>query len=96
MTLEALAVLFAKEHDFLKFDGIRNKRSSRPDIHAFLLLNDLVPGTGDMVGGASHDEIFLAVDCEKLAASITADQVEELRRCGVRYDEETDGLAMFV
>jgi hypothetical protein len=82
------------ETDFLEFDSVENKRSGRADLHAFLLLDSLVPGARDMVSAAEHDEIFLEVDVSKLAELITMDQVRELSRCGVRF---SDGcLAMFV
>jgi hypothetical protein len=48
-----------------------------------------------MVCSASHDEIWLEVDDEKLS-QLTDDQILELARCGVRYDMEHDCLAMFV
>ena len=83
------------DHDeFLKFERIENKRSNRPDLHAFLLLDELCPGDSDMVDGAAHDEIFLGVSLEELAKVITEEQVIELVRCGVRHSEY-DCLAMF-
>lgn len=84
------------EDEYLKFDRIPNKRSLRPDLHAFLLLDSLQPGTLDMVGSASHDETFLSPDVEALAKVITEDQVLELVRCGVRYESNYDCLTMFV
>lgn len=95
MTLEEMQAAFDLEDDFLKFEGIEKPRSKRPDLHAFLLLDELVPGDSDMVSAAEHDEIFLHVDPEALAAVVTLDQIRELRRCGVRYDSSTDSLAMF-
>lgn len=81
--------------EFLKFEHVKNKLHRRPDMHAFLLLDQLVPGDSDMVAGASHDEIWLEVDCEALAAVVTEEQLIDLHRCGIRYDE-TDSLCMFV
>lgn len=80
--------LFERHSDdeYLKFDRVQNKRSNRPDIHAFLLLDSLVPGTRDMVSSAWHDEIALDVDPEAVALAATEDHVVELIRCGVRYD----------
>lgn len=82
--------------EFLKFDRVQNKLSNRPDIHAFLLLEQLVPRDRDMVSAAEHDEIFLDVTPEELEKAATEDQVVELIRCGVRYDNYHDSLAMFV
>lgn len=51
---------FAKHADcaeYLKFDRVEPKLSRRPDLHAFLLLDRLVPGIRDIIGCA---EPFLA------------------------------------
>lgn len=96
MNIEDLDEFFEDHEDeFLKFDRIENKRHARPDVHAFLLLDSLLPGDEDIVCGASHDEIYLNVDVEKLLEIITEDQLIELHRCGVLYDEDYDGLMMY-
>jgi hypothetical protein len=83
--------------DFLKFEQIENKLSSRPDLCAFLLLEKLLPDSDrDIVSSAEHDEIYLDIDCEKLAQVATENDILTLHRCGVRYDSETESLAMFV
>jgi hypothetical protein len=84
------------DDDYIKFELIENKLSSRPDLHAFILLNQLVPGNRDMVSAAEHDEIYLDVSIDDLAEVITEQQVQELVRCGVRYDDGLDCLCMFV
>ena len=76
--------------DYLKFDRVENKKSQRPDLHAFLLLDELFPGTSDIIGAACHDEIYLDVDPEGLSE----ENILELVRCGVRYSD--DSLCMFV
>lgn len=82
--------------EFLKFDRVQNKTSQRPDLHAFTLLDKLVPGNRDLVSAAEHDEIWLSVQPEELAKVATEEQIVELIRCGVRYDQTSEGLAMFV
>lgn len=83
--------------DYIKFERVENPLHRRPDICAFLLLDKLVPGKAHaMVCSAEHDEIWLDVDCEALAAVATEQDIQTLARCGVRYDSETDSLAMFV
>jgi len=101
ITVERLEEMFNGDDDngsfhdeFLKFERIENKRSQRPDLHAFLLLDELCPGDSDMVDGAEHDEIFLDVELGDLAKVVTEEQVVELVRCGVRISEY-DCLAMF-
>lgn len=82
------------EGEFLKFERVENKRSDRPDLHAFLLLDSLFPGTSDMVSCAEHDEIWLDVAGDQIEI-LTDDQMRELARCGVRYDADSDSLCMF-
>lgn len=97
MTSDDVQRLFEEAGDeFLEFDRIQVPRHPRPDLCAFLLLHDLVPGRDDMVSAAGHDEIYLAVNADDLArADVTAEQVADLARCGVRLDGN-DCLVMFV
>lgn len=97
MNTKELDALFEKHDDeFNKFESVSVKRSNRPDVHAFLLLDSLIPDKHDIVSGAEHDEIFLSVEPEDLARVATEDQIVELIRCGIRYDGLHDCLAMFV
>lgn len=98
MALDLQAAFEKFSDEYIRFERVANKRSNRPDIHAFLLLDELQPteNSRDMVGGASHDEIYLGVDVDQLSEVITEEQVCELRRCGVRYSTEHDCLVMFV
>jgi hypothetical protein len=82
-------------NDYLKFDDVENKLSQRADLHAFILLDKLCPDNTDIVDSAEHDEFYLSIDCERLAKIITEEQVLELARCGVRYDDRFESLAMF-
>ena len=90
--LEALFDEFNGE--FHHFERVEVKRSSRSDLHAFMLLDNLVPGIHRMVSSAEHDEIYLEVGAEDVAPVITREQVLELIRCGVRYEDS--GFRMFV
>lgn len=95
--LEEFFKVASDEHR--RFERVVNPRSRRPDLHAFLLLDELVPGAGprdNMIGAAEHDEIWLGIDCVALAKVVTREHIVELVRCGVRYDESLDALAMFV
>lgn len=64
--------------------------------HAFLLLDELQPEEADMVTCAEHDCVWLAIDCRKLAKVITPEQVIELLRSGVSYDQDNGSLRVFV
>jgi len=84
----------ANSHEYLRFELVENKRSLRRDMHAFLLLEELVPGEGrGIVAAAEHDQIWLDIDLDGLATVITDDQILELIRCGVFIDEGS--LSMF-
>jgi hypothetical protein len=48
----------------LNSTGWKTSCRKRPDLHAFLLLDRLVPGDHDMITAATHDEFFLGVSPE--------------------------------
>lgn len=110
MTTKEMKALFDEfsgdgtgDDEFLKFDRIKNPAHRRPDICAFLMLDAAVPAEkngadeyDDMVSAAEHDEIYLAIEPEELAKVATKELIRDLVRCGVRYDERHDCLAMFV
>jgi hypothetical protein len=85
--------------DFLKFEGMVDKRSTRRDIHAFLLLEEIAPSSNKnwvpIICASEHDEIWLDTDCAVLADKATPEQIHELVRCGVMYSDEYDCLSMF-
>lgn len=87
----------AVENEFLKFDRVEKKKSVRPDLHVFMLLEELFPTTeeNDIVCHAAHDEIWLDFEGDGLQ-KLTDKQIVELVRCGVRVDSEDDSLCMFV
>ena len=92
-----LAQVFSEyENEFLEFKRIKNPRHARPDLCAFLMLDDLLPGTEDMIGAGEHDEIWLSVSCNVLANVATKEFICNLRRCGVWYSEDNNSLSMFV
>jgi len=82
------------EDEYVEFKKVENKLSERPDLHAFLLLDSILPSDRYIVDASEHDEIYLSVDCEELAKVITEDQVRDLVRAGIRFNGEY--LAMFV
>lgn len=99
MNLEAVFHQFHGE--YLEFDRVIVKRSRREDLHAFMLLDSLLPGSpgdrlGSLIQAAEHEVIWLSIDLEALALVITEEQVCELVRCGVRYDKTHNCLSLFV
>ena len=95
MDLLSMEALFAKYSDeYSEFDRVTNKFSNRSDLNAFILLDKILPGDTEILVASEHDEVFLDIDCKKLAKVIHKDDVLTLIRCGVRY---SDGqLQMFV
>lgn len=88
--------LFADfEDDFLEFDKVKEKLSTRPDLHAFILLDKLVPGTHDLISCSEHDEYYLSIEPDELRKVATKDQLRDLHRCGIRHDESNDSLCVF-
>ncbi|AMM23150.1 hypothetical protein [Variovorax sp. PAMC 28711] len=83
------------EDEFLKFDRIDNPKSKRPDLHAFLMLDEIQPGERDLISASEHDEFYLDIDCDAFAEKATDEQIRDLQRCGIRYDSELDSLCMF-
>jgi hypothetical protein len=98
MKLEQLVAEFERFSDeYIQFENVENKLSRRPDMHAFMLLDKLLPGDGkgDMVSAAEHDQIWLEIEPEALARVATPQIVLDLVRCGVSYDDETESLYLF-
>lgn len=87
--------LFEKhEGEYYKFDKIKEKKTNRPDLQAFLILDSIIPSDCDIISASEHDEFFLNIGLEVLAAKATEEQIIDLIRCGVRYSEY-DCLSMF-
>ena len=74
------------DDEYGKFELIRFKRSRRPDLHAFILLDMLFPGSTDVVSCAEHDQFWLFPDSDDIDC-LSEESIIELIRCGVMYDE---------
>ena len=95
-----------EDEEYLQFSRVGNKRSSRPDVHAFILLDELVPAPArpaldelvpiicNMVLASKDDELYLSVEVEQLNG-VDPEAIKELLRCGVWYNEEADFLVCF-
>jgi hypothetical protein len=83
-----LEEIFEKYNDeFLEFDRVENKLSERMDLHAFILLDKLVPGTSDIVCSSEHDEFWVDTNPEELASVATEQNIIDLIRCGMQFEE---------
>jgi hypothetical protein len=83
--------------EYRQFQRVENPRCTRPDLHAFLMLEELAPGPAqeDLISATEHGRIWLSTDVDKLQEVATEEQLRDLHRCGVLYDAEYDCLAMF-
>jgi hypothetical protein len=96
MDIELLESIFDKyEDEFGYFERVENKFSNRPDLHAFILLDKLLPGDTDIVCASEHDQFWLSVDIKELAKVIRLDNIVDLIRCGVIYDPYNEQFYMF-
>lgn len=79
------------------WEKIEERFASRRDLHAFILLDKLLPDPNgrDLISASEHDIYYLAVDPEELAEVATEEQLRDLARCGVRYEEDTESLFLF-
>lgn len=79
------------------FSRIENKRSKFRDIHAFLLLEELLgeAAGGCLISASEHDTYYLSVDLEDIQDKLTQEHVNELVACGVYYDSQQDCLYCF-
>lgn len=95
MKLEGLFRLYTDEYS--DFDLIEEKFSNRPDLHAFILLDKLLPDTVDIVVSSGEDDIvFLNVNAEGLFRVATKENIRDLVRCGVCYDKFSTALYMMI
>lgn len=77
-----------------RWKALQNKRASRPDLHGFLLLDELLPSAKamNMIAAAEHDEFWLDIDINEFAAVATPALINELTVCGVYYDRYNQSL----
>jgi hypothetical protein len=92
MTLDDLADLFEKHSDT---EYLKRKGEGPNDLAAFIRIQNLVGGDKDIIAATGHDEYWLSTDPTDLAEAATEEDVIFLIRCGVRYDEDNGGFALF-
>jgi hypothetical protein len=96
--IEKIRAFFEKHEDteYNYPERVKNKRSQRPDLNALILLDELCPGSKDIIASAYHGQITLSMRPTDLAKVATEDQVIELIRCGLRIDDDADNLVMWL
>lgn len=93
---ELIAAFVAGNDEYLSTNNLAAPRSKRRDLHAFLLIDQLLPNSDTVLTAAEHDVVFINADLDELSEVISKEQVLDLLRCGVRVDQYGDGLMMFV
>lgn len=91
--------MFEKYNDqFTNFENVLDKFSNCPDVHAFILLDKLVPTEchKTIISASKNGIIYIAIDIQKMQEVISESQVIDLIRCGVMYDSDFDCLSMFI
>lgn len=94
-----LAAIFEKHYEeFLKCKDVPPERmlTSRADLHVFMMLDRMVPGSNDIVSAANHDEIFLSIEPVDLMQAASEEDIVDMIRCGLRFDRDNESLCMFV
>ena len=93
MDLSAIHDFIGDGKNFQDFDRVKEKRSTRPDLHAFNLLDELFPSYSSIIRDSKKDEIWLNISPEMIT-TISQDHILELNRCGVVFTE--DGPLMYL
>lgn len=94
-TLKKLINQYCEDYEGCKFERVQNKLSQRADLHAFLLMDRILPSSDNIISRAEHKEIYFSVQIDDFASVVTQDEVLELVRCGVSYDGHFNCLYMF-
>lgn len=94
-----LKELFEKHsEEYLHHHVIENPMHRQADLCCFLMLDKIAPLNNDrnVIAYASHDEITLAFDPNTVAQNATEQEIIDLIRCGLRYEEDEECFMMFV
>ena len=81
--LDLKALFEQHEAEYLNFDSVLPRQTDRMDLQAFLILDSLFAGKGDMVSASRQDVIFLSARPEEVARRAPESQIIDLIRCGV-------------
>jgi hypothetical protein len=79
-----------------RFDLVTNRLSSRSDMHAFMLLDRLVPGTFCLLQWANVDQVWFEVAVGRVEEAATEEELRDLICCGVFYDARMNALSLFI
>lgn len=104
ITREELDAIFAtRAAADCMWHAVKERRASRRDLHAMMLLDSLLPVSAanegafghDVLSSAGKDQVWLTYELEDLLRVLTPELCLELRRCGVQY-EPGEGFFLYV
>jgi len=85
------------DEEYHNFKRIENKICESSDLSAFMMIHKfMINKRSDLIISSEHDEIFLPCLDELNLEKIKEEDIIYLIRCGVRYDDDYDCLAMFI
>ena len=87
-----------KKHEshYLHFEEIKDPKTKRSDLQAFLILDSISSCQGNIVAGMDTYSIYLNVEVEDLEKNATEEQIIDLIRCGVCYEEKHDCFTIMI
>lgn len=92
-----LSEIFKKhESHYCCFHEIESPKTKRRDLQAFLILDSIFKDNKKIISGVDTYSIYLSVEIEELAQKATEEQILDLIRCGVSYEEKYDSLTIMV
>jgi hypothetical protein len=92
---------FFKDNEDLYLVGskdVKGRQTARNDLHVMMVLDELLYDDAysdrDMVSHVRHEEMFFAVDADRVFELASEEKLQNLIRCGLRYSDGS--LCMFV
>ena len=99
MNIQELKKLFKKhsENEYIEFEKVENKKSKFADIHGLLLLEEKFPPneiSHGILDNFDYETATINIEIEEDNIPLTENDIIELLRCGIDYDEDLECLTM--
>jgi hypothetical protein len=100
LSRKMLAFFEERADDFGKIEDVKTARRlhRRADLNAFLLLDKLLTNGNDsaILVDARNEQVWLSPKPWEVMQRASEEDLLDLVRCGVFYDEDNDSLSMYV
>jgi hypothetical protein len=100
LSRQMLAFFEERADDFGNIEDVKPSRRlhRRTDLNAFLLLDQLLTNGNDsaILISAEHEQVWLSPKPWEVMLRASEEDLLDLIRCGVFYDEDNDSLSMYV